>query len=130
VRLVNHSGNCYSDICVWVPWNFHSQFIFCCSLSLNIIVSMSCFLFCWHFVYSLSIMTVEEVDEMKLSIADSVTCFESFSCLKFYPNTCNNSLSPCIQNSKCFLLEWSNLTYTLLLTQCYFGVFFYVCVFS
>jgi hypothetical protein len=50
-------------------------------------------------------MTLEEVSEMKLSIDDSVTCFESVSSLKFYPNTCNNFLLSCIQNAKCFLTQ-------------------------
>jgi hypothetical protein len=48
---------------------------------------------------------------MKLSVDDSVTCFESFSSLKFYCNTYNNFLLSCIQNAKCCLLKRSNLSW-------------------
>ena len=56
-------------------------------------------------------MTLEEMGEIKLSIDDSVTYFESFSSLKFYPNTCNNFLLSCIQNARCYLLKRSNLSW-------------------
>ena len=71
---------------------------------------------------------------MKLSIDDSVTCFESFTSLKFYPNTCNNFLLSCIQNavflnSKGQICHGSLLMKCMLLpTQRHFS-FFLVCVY-
>jgi len=48
---------------------------------------------------------------MKLSLDDSVTCFELFSSSEFYSNTCNNFLLSCIQNAKYYLLKMSNLSW-------------------